>query len=52
MSELLSLLGRHIAAPARHEIDHLMQVNDVTRPYGLALTHEDAVTVLNARTQR
>ena len=48
MSELLSLLGRHIAAPARHEIDHLMQVNDVTRPYGLALTHEDAVTVLNA----
>ena len=51
MSELLSLLGRHIAAPARHESDHLMQVNDVTRPYGLALTHEDAVTVLNARTQ-
>ena len=51
MSELLSRLGRHIAAPTRHEIEHLMQVNDVTRPYGLALTHEDAVTVLNARTQ-
>ncbi|MEY8359567.1 DUF6323 family protein [Anaerotruncus colihominis] len=51
MSGLLSLFGLHSAAPAQHEIEHLMQVNDVTRPYGLALTHEDAVTVLNAHTQ-
>ena len=51
MSELLSLLGQHSFTPARREIEHLMQINDVTRPYGLTLTHEDAMTILNARTQ-
>ena len=40
MSGLLSLLSRQDDALIRRDADELLRLNDLTRPYGLSLTHE------------
>lgn len=50
MSGLLSLLSRQDDALIRRDADELLRLNDLTRPYGLSLTHEDAVALLKVRT--
>ena len=50
MSGLLSLLSRQDDALIRRDADALLRLNNLTRPYGLSLTHEDAVALLKVRT--
>lgn len=51
MSGLLSLLTQRDDTLARRDTDELLRLNDLTRPYGLSLTHEDAVALLKVRAE-